>query len=269
MEPQCLDDLVGAHHPVRMVMAVVEKLDVALLRADQGARRAGGAGRDRSAIAGGVVAVCLDPGHRLGAGAGAAVRGERAVPLAVRRGDGEPSPAVGFPHRSRGRAGRAVHAGDRVAGGQEVVRVSRISQDGVRVRVGAGGGQFSAGRAAAGVAGASPAARGGVAPAGGLAGKSALATARQRAARKRAAEAAAAVGAGDRAVAGAEAEAGGSGEEGGQGQVRPEDPGAAAAGEHHRCGSAGDEDAQRRVQPGGRTCSWRPIPRAARSWAWR
>ncbi len=28
MVPHCIDDLVGAHHPVRTVMAVVEKLEV-------------------------------------------------------------------------------------------------------------------------------------------------------------------------------------------------------------------------------------------------
>ena len=51
-----------------------------------------------------------------------------------------------------------------------VVRVSRISQDGVRVRVGAGSEQFSAGGALGGTAGGGGAARGGVAAATGVAG---------------------------------------------------------------------------------------------------
>ena len=86
--------------------------------AHQSPGRSGGPGRDGSSASGGVVAVCLHPRHRFGAGAGAALPRQCGVPLAVRRGDGEPSPAVGFSHRSRRGAGRAFHAGDRVAGGQ-------------------------------------------------------------------------------------------------------------------------------------------------------
>ncbi len=52
------------------------------------------------------------------AGVGAALRGQRGFPLAVRRSDGESPPAFGFPHRSRLGAGWTFHAGDRVTGRQ-------------------------------------------------------------------------------------------------------------------------------------------------------
>src|SRR5271157_1588241 len=88
-----------------------------LLRAHPGPRRGGGAGRDRPATAGGVVAVRLHSRHRLGAGVGAAVRGQRGLPLAVRRGGDEPPFAVGLPQRSWRGAGWFVHAGNRLVGG--------------------------------------------------------------------------------------------------------------------------------------------------------
>ena len=74
MVVQCPDDLVPAGHPVRMVMGLVERLDlVAFFRAHQGARGSGGTGRDRSAVAGGVVVVRVYSGDRIGAGVGAAL----------------------------------------------------------------------------------------------------------------------------------------------------------------------------------------------------
>ena len=45
MEPHCIDDLVGAHHSVRTVMAVVEKLEVSGFCEPIRARE-GQAGRD-------------------------------------------------------------------------------------------------------------------------------------------------------------------------------------------------------------------------------
>src|SRR5690349_24017533 len=48
MVPQCIDDLVGADHPVRMVAAVVERLDVSQFCKPIKARE-GVAGRDATA----------------------------------------------------------------------------------------------------------------------------------------------------------------------------------------------------------------------------
>src|ERR1700693_4361437 len=45
MEPRCIDDLVGALHPVRTVMAVVEKLEVSVF-CERIRAREGQAGRD-------------------------------------------------------------------------------------------------------------------------------------------------------------------------------------------------------------------------------
>jgi hypothetical protein len=105
MVVQCPDDLVPAQHPVRMVMALVETLDVARFSEPIKAREGGGARRHRSAVAGGVVVVCLYSRHWIGAGVGAAQRGERGVPLEVRRGDGESPAVVGFSRGPRGGAG--------------------------------------------------------------------------------------------------------------------------------------------------------------------
>ena len=118
MVVQCPDDLVRAEHPVRMVMAVVEKLDVGRFCEPIKARE-GLAGRDATDPRL-LVALWLYASIRgIGSARELARRcaGERAVSLAVRRGDGESSLAVGLPHRSRRCAGRAVYAGDRVAGG--------------------------------------------------------------------------------------------------------------------------------------------------------
>ena len=71
---ECPDDLVSAGHSVRLVMAVVEKLDVSRFCEPIKARE-GQAGRDatESSSAGCAVVVRDDTGHRLGAGTGAAL----------------------------------------------------------------------------------------------------------------------------------------------------------------------------------------------------
>jgi hypothetical protein len=134
---ECLDDLVSEGHSVRMVMAVVEKLDVSRFCEPIKARE-GRAGRDAT-----------DPQLLVGLwlyaairGIGSALRGERAVPLAIRRGNGESPHAVGFPHRSRRCAGRLFTQVIASLVDQGRVGVSRISQDGVRVRVSAGASRF-------------------------------------------------------------------------------------------------------------------------------
>src|ERR1700733_1802982 len=89
MVVQCPDDLVPAQHAVRMVMALVETLDLSRfsepIKAREGVAGGGGAGaggaaggsggsrRDRSAVAGGVVVVRVYSRDRIGAGVGAAV----------------------------------------------------------------------------------------------------------------------------------------------------------------------------------------------------
>jgi hypothetical protein len=74
MVVQCPDDLAPAQHPARVVMAVVETLDLSRFSEPIKAREGvAGRGRDRSAVAGGVVVVRLYSRDRIGAGVGAAV----------------------------------------------------------------------------------------------------------------------------------------------------------------------------------------------------
>jgi hypothetical protein len=142
----------------------------AVFRAHPGARGSGGSGRYRSAVAGGVVVVRVYSGPRIGARVGAALRGERGVPLAVRRGDGESPLAVGFSRRPRRGAGRAVHASDRVAGGPGI-GVGEPGEPGRSAGASErGGGEFPPGRALAEVAGGIETARGRVAAAVGESG---------------------------------------------------------------------------------------------------
>jgi hypothetical protein len=73
MRPQCPDDLVAADHPVRMVAAVVERLDRSKFCEPIRARE-GVVGRDTTdpGLLIGLVAVCL----HAGGGIGAALRGK-------------------------------------------------------------------------------------------------------------------------------------------------------------------------------------------------
>ena len=140
---QCADDLVGSLHPVRTVMRVVEKLDVTgfctPIRARQGV-----AGRDAT-----------DPRLLVGLWLYACVRGIGSARELARRCQ-ESAPfrwlcgGVTVNHRllSDFRTDHADALDDLFTQvlvslvDKKLVRVSRISQDGVRVRVSAGGNSF-------------------------------------------------------------------------------------------------------------------------------
>jgi len=143
MVPQCIDDLVAADHPVRMVVAVVERLDVAEFCKPIKARE-GGVGRDATA-----------PGLLIALWLYACIRGIGSARELARRC--EESVAFGWlcggvsvNHRLLSDF-RTDH-GEALDGlltqviaslvEQGLVKVSRISQDGVRVRMGAGAGSF-------------------------------------------------------------------------------------------------------------------------------
>jgi transposase len=140
---QCPDDLVGAAHPVRLVAAVVEKLEVSRF---EGAIRAreGVAGRDTT-----------DPRLLIALWLYACIRGiGSARELARRCEEGAPflwlCGGVTVNHRLlsdfRTDHGAALdELFTQVIASlvdKDLVRVSRISQDGVRVRVSAGAGSF-------------------------------------------------------------------------------------------------------------------------------
>jgi len=143
MVVQCPDDLVAATHPVRVVMAVVERLDVTRFCEPIKARE-GLAGRDAT-----------DPRLLVGLWLYASIRGIGSARELARRCE-ESAPfrwlcgGVTVNHRLLSDF-RTDH-GDALDElftqviaslvDQEVVRVSRISQDGVRVRVSAGAGSF-------------------------------------------------------------------------------------------------------------------------------
>lgn len=143
MVPQCIDDQVGADHPVRMVMAVVERLDVSEFCKPIKARE-GMVGRDatdpRLLIALWLYA-CI---RGIGGGRELARRCEESIPFRWLCG------GVGVNHRMlsdfRTDHGEALdNLLTQVIASlveQGLVKVSRISQDGVRVRVGAGAASF-------------------------------------------------------------------------------------------------------------------------------
>lgn len=143
MVTQCADDLVRALHPVRTVMSVVEKLDVSgfcePIRA-----RAGVAGRDAT-----------DPGLLVGIWLYGCVRGIGSARELARRCE-ESAPfrwlcgGVSVNHRllsdfrcDHAEALDALFTQVLVSlVDKKLVRVSRISQDGVRIRVSAGSSSF-------------------------------------------------------------------------------------------------------------------------------
>ena len=141
--PHCLDDLIAPDHPVRLVAAVVAKLDLSEFRKPIKARQ-GIAGRDAT-----------DPELLVGLWLYACIRGIGSAREVARR-CAESSPflwlcgGVGVNHRllSDFRTDRGAALDDlftQVVASlveQEVVKVSRISQDGVRVRVGAGASSY-------------------------------------------------------------------------------------------------------------------------------
>jgi transposase len=140
---QCPDDLVGADHPVRLIAAVVEKLDVSGFEAAIKAR-AGVAGRDTT-----------DPRLLIGLWLYACIRGIGSARELARRCT-ESTPfrwlcgGVTVNHRLlsdfRTDHGAALDElfSQVIASlvDKNVVAVSRVSQDGVRVRVSAGASSF-------------------------------------------------------------------------------------------------------------------------------
>ena len=143
MVVQCPDDLVAATHPVRRVMAVVERLDVSSFCEPIKARE-GLAGRDAT-----------DPRLLVGLWLYASIRGIGSARELARRCE-ESAPfrwlcgGVTVNHRllSDFRTDHGAALDELLTQviaslvDKDVVRVSRISQDGVRVRVSAGAGSF-------------------------------------------------------------------------------------------------------------------------------
>ena len=143
MEPHCIDDLVGAHHSVRTVMAVVEKLEVSGFCEPIRARE-GQAGRDAT-----------DPRLLVGLWLYGCTRGIGSARELARRCE-ESAPfrwlcgGVTVNHRllSDFRIDHADALDELFTQvlatlvDKKLVRVSRISQDGVRVRVSAGSSSF-------------------------------------------------------------------------------------------------------------------------------
>ena len=140
---QCPDELVGAVHPVRLVMAVVEKLDVTRFCEPIQARE-GMAGRDAT-----------DPRLLVGLWLYACIRGIGSARELARRCEDSAAfrwlcGGVSVNHRLlsdfRTDHGEALDAlFTQVIASlveQDVVQVSRVSQDGVRVRVSAGASSF-------------------------------------------------------------------------------------------------------------------------------
>lgn len=143
MVMQCPDDLVSASHPVRMVMAVVEKLDLRRFH-EPIKSRAGQAGRDAT-----------DPQLLVGLWLYGCIRGIGSARELARRTQDSAAfrwlcGGVTVNHRLlsdfRGDHGAALDdLFTQVIAAlvdRDVVRVSRVSQDGVRVRVSAGAGSF-------------------------------------------------------------------------------------------------------------------------------
>jgi transposase len=143
MVMQCPDDLVPAQHAVRMVAALVETLDVSGF-AEPIKARAGVAGRDAT-----------DPGLLVGLWLYACIRGIGSARELARRCEESAAfrwlcGGVTVNHRMlsdfRGDHGRALdELFTQVIASlvdKELVSVSRVSQDGVRVRVSAGAGSF-------------------------------------------------------------------------------------------------------------------------------
>lgn len=143
MLPQCLDDLIAENHPARVVVKVVETLELAEFDREIKARE-GVAGRD-STDPSLLVALWLYGCIRgIGSARELARRCEESTPFQWLCG------GVSVNHRmlSEFRTGHEK-ALDKLFTqvvatlvDQQVVKVSRISQDGVRVRVGAGAASF-------------------------------------------------------------------------------------------------------------------------------
>ena len=225
---QCADDLVGLLHPVRTVMRVVEQLDVTGFCTPIRARE-GVAGRDAT-----------DPRLLVALWLYACVRGIGSARELARRWEESAAfrwlcGGVTVNHRllSDFRTDHADALDDLFTQvmvtlvDKKVVKVSRISQDGVRVRVSAGASSFRREERLE-MLWRSAAARVGVAQAVGLAGQAAGMTARQKAARDERRRRGSVAGAGDCAVAGTEAKQAEAAQRAGQGkrgeQIRARQP---------------------------------------------
>lgn len=140
---QCLDDLVGAEHPVRMVAAVVAKLDLSRF-AEPIQAREGVAGRDAT-----------DPELLVGLWLYGCIRGLGSARELARRCEESDAfrwlcGGVSVNHRllSDFRSDHGAALDELLTQviaslvDQGLVKVSRVSQDGVRVRVSAGAGSF-------------------------------------------------------------------------------------------------------------------------------
>jgi transposase len=140
---ECVDDLVGADHPARLVMKVVDGLDLSAFY-EPIAARAGVAGRDAT-----------DPALLVALWLYACLRGVGSARELARLCQDSAAfrwlcGGVGVNHRLLSEF--RVDHGAALDGlftqviaslvDKDVVRVSRISQDGVRIRVGAGAGSF-------------------------------------------------------------------------------------------------------------------------------
>ncbi|HEY6350221.1 MAG TPA: transposase [Candidatus Angelobacter sp.] len=207
MVVQCPDDLVGPTHPARMVMAVVEKLDVSSFCEPIRARE-GRPGRDAT-----------DPQLLVALWLYACIRGIGSARELARRCEESAAfrwlcGGVSVNHRLLSDF-RTSH-GDGLDElftqviaslvDKGVVKVSRISQDGVRVRVGAGAGSFRREERLEKLL--VEAACGEVAGTGGLGGVCGLDGAAEGGAEAGGRREKAAAGAGDSATAGVEGEAG-------------------------------------------------------------
>ncbi len=141
--PRCLDDLIPANHPARVVVQVVETLDLSGFGEDIKARE-GVAGRDTTAPELLVALWLYGCVRGIGSARELARRCEEAVPFRWLCG------GVSVNHRmlSEFRTGHGEALDQLFAQivtalvDKGVVKVSRISQDGTRVRVGAGAASF-------------------------------------------------------------------------------------------------------------------------------
>jgi transposase len=253
MVVQCADDLVAAQHPVRMVMAlVVETLDLSRF-AEPIKAREGVAGRDAT-----------DPRLLVGLWLYACIRGIGSARELARRCEESAAfrwlcGGVTVNHRLlsdfRGDHGAALdELFTQVIASlvdKELVSVSRVSQDGVRVRVSAGAGSFRREERLQRLLAESKRHVEELRRQLENPEYSAALSSRQRAARQRAAkekqqrleQAIAQLPELKRKLAEAARKAG-------QGKRGQKILGEGAAREHQRCGSAADEDAQRRIQSG-------------------
>lgn len=140
---QCVDDLVGPKHPVRLVMAVVEKLDLSLFEEPIQARE-GVAGRDATDPQLLVALWLYGCTRGIGSARELARRTEESAPFQWLCGGVTVNHRLLSDFRTDHGAALDELFTQVIASlvEKEVIQVSRISQDGVRVRVSAGASSF-------------------------------------------------------------------------------------------------------------------------------